>query len=452
MNNQNWIMTVVFSALMTAWALAGSECALEKGATCTDEAAKATQVEHGEDDGHGHGGSTSTAPFEERASGKCEHDVPIYQCAECRYEVGVVKLDASLQKDPAGSGLVRTQAVERAKVALSLPATGEVSLNENATVHITPRIGGIIDSVSADIGTRAKAGDVLLTLSSVELGKILAEYDRNLTLSTLSEKILARETRLLDQKIGSEQDMLEAQMAHEQHRAELKASEQTLHVLGLTEEDLAGMRGTHGVSAGRLPLRAPLSGTIIEKHAVAGEMVETGRDLMVISDLTTIWVWAHIQSRDLARLLDAEKRGPVAVEITVAAFPDRRYGGILDYVGATMDEQTRTVKVRASVKNPDFELRPGMFCEAAMSLGNGQTEEVVAVPRTAVFSDEGKSFVFKHWKDDYFVRQDVSLGREFFGQVEILKGLEEGEPIVTDGAFLLKSDVLREKMGAGCAD
>ena len=117
-----------------------------------------------------------------------------------------------------------------------------------------------------------------------------------------------------------------------------------------------------------------------------------------------------------------------------------------------MSEQTRTVKVRAAVDNSGMELRPGMFCKAAISLRSGQAEEVLAVPRSAVFSDEGKSFVFKHWKDDFYVRQDVNKGREFSGMVEILDGVQAGETVVAEGAFLLKSDVLREKMGAGCAD
>jgi len=394
-----------------------------------------------------------SASLEERLSAKCECGIPIYQCAECRYEVGVVKLDASLLKREDGTGLVQTQSVAQTNVSMALPTTGEVALNENAAVHISPRIAGIIESVSADIGARVKAGDTLLTLASVELGRTLVEYERNRTLSELSGKIFTRETKLRDQKVGSGQDVIAAQMTFEQHRADLKASEQTLHVLGLTEADLAGMREpAHGVEAGRLPVRAPIAGTIIEKHAVAGEMAEPGKDLMLLSDLTTVWVWANVHSRDLAHLLKAEKRGPVAVEITVAAFPDRKFKGALDYVGATMNEQTRTVKVRATVKNPDLELRPGMFCEAAISLANGQTKNALAVPRTAVFSDEGKSFVFKHWKDEFFIRQDVQTGREFFGAVEIRKGLQTGDVIVTDGSFLLKSDILREKMGAGCAD
>ena len=91
-----------------------------------------------------------------------------------------------------------------------------------------------------------------------------------------------------------------------------------------------------------------------------------------------------------------------------------------------------------------------MFCDGKMILT--LDEEVFAVPRAALLSDEGIDFVFKHMKDDYFLRQNVKKGRQFAGNVEILDGLAAGETIVSGGSFLLKSDVLRSKMGAGCAD
>jgi cobalt-zinc-cadmium efflux system membrane fusion protein len=455
MNESNGTIRRGLCALL-AVGIVASGCGKADAAEGSTPAAEVGHAAHGEDDGHGHAvepATASSASLEERVSANCEHAIPTYQCAECRYEVGVVKLDASLLKNEGAGGLVRTQAVARTTVSAVLPTTGEVALNENAAVHISPRIAGIIESVAADIGARVNAGDTLLTLASVELGRAVADYERNRTLSDLSEKIYLRETKLNTQNVGSDQDMMDAQMVFEQHRTDLKASEQMLHVLGLTEEDLAAMHEPpHGVGAGRLPVRAPIDGTIIEKHAVAGEMAEPGKDLMLLSDLTTVWVWANVHSRDLAVLLAAEKHGPVAVEISVAAFPDRQFKGMLDYVGATMDEQTRTVNVRATVENPDLELRPGMFCDAAIALGNGEAEEVLAAPRAAVLADEGQSFVFTYWKDDFFVRQNVRIGREFFGMVEILDGLQEGDTLATEGAFLLKSDVLREKMGAGCAD
>lgn len=442
MNEHRGSSTRGYGALLAALLMAG---------TCGEAAAAEVAAES--EGANGHGAQEASQSLDERTVAKCEHDIPIYQCAECRYEVGVVRVDPTLLQRAGGGGLVRTQTVARISVSIALPTTGEVALNENAAVHISPRIAGIIESVPADIGARVKAGDTLLTLASVELGKVLAEFERNRTLSDLTEKVFEREKKLREQKVGAEQDVIEAQMAFEQYRTDLRASEQMLHVLGLTEPDLAAMcESAHGEGAGRLPVRAPIAGTIIEKHAVPGEMAEPGKDLMLLSDLTTVWVWANVHSRDLERLLAAEKRGPVSVEIVVAAFPDRQFKGVLDYVGATMDERSRTVKVRATVDNPGHELRPGMFCQASIALGNGHAEEVLAAPRAAIFSDEGKEFVFKHWKDDFFIRQDIRKGREFFGMVEILDGLQAGDTVAAEGAFLLKSDILREKMGAGCAD
>ena len=444
------------ACLAIACIIVASGCGKEEHEVGSAALAKPGGGEQAKSEAHGQPATPATASpgsLEERVSAKCEHDLPTFRCAECRYEVGVVKLDASLFKREDGSGLVRTHTVTRTKVSSTLSATGEVGLDENAAVHIRPPIAGIIETVKADIGTRVKAGDILFTLGSVELGNALAQHERNRALTELAEKTFTREKRLWEDKVSSEQDMIDAQMVYEQHRAELRASEETLHVLGLTEDDLATLRGPqHGTGWGSLPVRAPLAGTIIEKHAVAGETAEPGKDVMLLADLRTVWVWANVQAQDLAPLIGAEKRGVVPIEITVTAFPDRRFKGMLTYVGATMNHETRMVKVRATVENTDMALRPGMFCEATITLGDGQAEEVLAVPRNAVLSDEGKDFVFKHWKDDFFVRQDVRKGRDFFGAVELLEGLQAGETVVADGAFLLKSDVLREKMGAGCAD
>ena len=405
-------------------------------------------------DGHDHAhGVDGTIPVEERAAKSCEHAVPIYQCDQCRYEAGIVKVETGLLKQENGNGLINTQPAAMMNATASLNATGEIALNENATTHISPRISGIIDTVLTDIGMRVKAGDTLFTLNSVELGRALAEYERNRTLSDLAEKVLKRETKLRKERVSSEQDMIDAQMAYEQHRTELLASEQTLHVLGLTEEDLAVMRQTpHGVNSGRLPVRAPLGGTVIEKHAVSGELVEPGNDVILISDISNVWVWANLYSRDLAILLKAQKNAPVKAVVTVPAFPDHQFMGTVDYIGAVMDEDTRTVKVRLSVPNPERLLRPGMFCNVDIGISNGKAAKVVVVPRSAILSDEGKSFVFTHWKDDYYALKDVQAGREFLGMVEIVNGLQEGETVVSEGGFLLKSDVLRAKMGAGCAD
>jgi cobalt-zinc-cadmium efflux system membrane fusion protein len=115
-----------------------------------------------------------------------------------------------------------------------------------------------------------------------------------------------------------------------------------------------------------------------------------------------------------------------------------------------MDESSRTVKVLVEVKNTDGRLLSGMFATVKVFLPG--TDETLAVPRGSVLEDEGRAFVFVHYRDDYYVRRPVVVGRTWAGWAEIKKGLQPGQIVVAEGCFLMKSDVLRSKMGAGCAD
>ena len=418
------------------------------GATASDRAAddEATRKEEER------AGDDLKMSIEEILAARCEHNMPTYQCAECRYSVGAVKVDASLLKDSPGTkgGLVKTMTVSTAKTDVVLNVTGEVQLNQNTAAHISPRISGVIRSVKVDIGAVVKKDDVLLEMDSVELGQALNDYEKNKTLAELSRKNVDREKSLMAKKISSERDLIEAQATFEQNQAEMRAAEQKLHVLGLREDDIAAVaHDPQGILIGRLPARAPFDGTIIEKHAVIGELIEPGKDIMMLANLRTVWVWANIYEQDLGLLLGKKGRA-IPVKVFVHAFPGRAFAGEIDYTGSTMDEQTRTLKVRATVNNEEELLRPGMFCEIQVLVALGK--EAIAIPKVALLSDEGNDFVFRYLKDDYYVRRAVKKGREFDDSVEVVDGLKVGETIISDGSFLLKSDVLRSKMGAGCAD
>jgi len=397
-------------------------------------------------------GAVGDLTVEQVLRAKCPHGLTI-ECAECRYEVGVVKVDPSLMKpaEGAGNGLVRTIQVARSKMTTAVNITGEVRMNENSAVHLSPRIPGVVRAVNADIGAEVKKGDVLFTLDSVELGQALSDWEKNLAMTELSGRNFQREKSLYDKKVGPESDMIEAQMKHEEYQIALKASEQKLHVLGLTEDDVAKIDpNSHDSLSGSLAVRAPMNGTIIEKHAVIGELVEPGKDTMVLADLDSVWVWGGVYERDLGLVLKRKLADGIDVELSVPAYPDTQFRGQMNYIGATMDEATRTVKVRTVIDNKDRLLRPGMFCEGRILITTD--EEVLAIPNVALLSDEGVDFVFTHMKDDYYLRTNVKKGRDFADGVEVLKGLTPGQRIVTDGAFILKSDVLKAKMGAGCAD
>jgi len=377
---------------------------------------------------------------------RCSHGKTI-ECDECRYEVGVVKVNPELMKKPgATNGLVRLEPVTRKPLAITLNITGEIHLNENATVHVCPHMAGVIHAVAVDLGAQVRANDLLFELQSADVGQARSDYEKNHALAELARKNFEREQALYAQKIGSEADMIEARMKLEENQAALKAATQKLRVLGLAEAEwiVAAER------AGLLAVRAPLAATVIEKHAVTGEVVEPNKEVMTLANLDTLWAWGNVFEGDFAPLLKQSQQERIPVEVSVRAYPGRVFRGTLDLVSSTMDEATRTAKVRVTIDNAERLLRPGMFCEAR--LAGPATGDVVVVPKAAVLNDEGADFVFTHLQDAYFVRQPVTRGRANADEVEITAGLQAGQEIVAEGAFLLKSDVLRAKMGAGCAD
>ena len=188
---------------------------------------------------------------------------------------------------------------------------------------------------------------------------------------------------------------------------------------------------------------------MLELHAVPGELVRPDQPMVTVGDLSDLWLWADVYEDQLGRVT-AGARGALRAGVSVKAFPGEVFPGTVELVGPTMDEKTRTVKVRIAVKNRDGKLRAGMF--AAVLLYLPGEEEALAVPRSAVLSDDGRSFVFVHHHGEFFIRRPVEAGRATIDWVEVKKGLDGGEAVAATGAFLLKSDVLRSKMGAGCAD
>jgi len=404
------------------------------------------------EEGAAHGHAAIPQTVDRLFAVQCEHKVPQHTCDECRYELGLVKLDASLiRTEGQTNGLIRIEPVGRHTAQILLPLSGEIALNANALAHIAPRVPGIVCAVRTDLGSRVKKGDVLFEIESPELSRAIGAYRKNRALAALALKNLERERALAEKKISPESDRIDAQMKYDEYRIELEAAANELAVMGLDAATIADLASdARAGSVGTVPVRAPLAGTVIERRLTPGEVVEAGRDLMTIADLSAVWVWMSLYERDLARLLEETKKRPARVRIATSAFPGAVFEGALDLIGASVDEGDRTVKVRATLKNPDGLLRPGMFCASTVVFETG--ERVLAVPKSAVMTDEGASFVFRKIRDGFVLRTDVKTGRVFADSVEILSGLPEGEKIVAEGAFVCKSDVLRAKMGAGCAD
>jgi len=342
----------------------------------------------------------------------CEHGMRIIECDHCRYEIGVVKLQPSLAK-----ALIETTLVQDMERTKTLKLTGQVQLDKTRVVDVVPTGGGQVKRVEKLLGQDVEKGDVLAVIHSADLGQAKAQFLEVQARLELATSTFEREKELYEQKVSS--NAIKSEKENSQFA--------------------------------ELVLRAPQAGTIIAQNVSAGALVDTTESLYTIANLSNVWVWYDLYERDLAVLHERLSSGEsVVAKVRVKAFEAEVFDGIVDLIGSQVDEHTRTIKVRVQVRNEEHKLKPGMFAEAEISIP--LKGKITAVPSSAILSDEGKTFVFEHWKDDFWVRRDVRLGRNLGGFAEVLNGIPRGATVVTRGAFMLKSDILREKMGAGCAD
>lgn len=390
-------------------------------------------------------GSTSEESALEKAT--CEHGIRTIECDSCRFELGIVKLQPSVT-----NALIETAVAQNIECARTLKLTGQVQLDTTRTLEVVPTCGGQVKRVEKLLGQKVKEGEVLAVIHSADLGQAKAQFLEVQARLELATSTFEREKELSEKKVSSKADYLSALNELKAAQAYYAAAERRLRLFGLDSGQIQAIKSENEDSHfAELVLHAPQSGTIIAQNVSAGALVESTESLCTIADLSNVWIWCDLYEKDLAVLHERLSSGhTVAAKVQVKAFEEELFDGIVDLIGSQVDEHTRTIKVRVQVGNKERKLKPGMFAEAeiAIPLKGG----VTAVPSTAVLADDGKTFVFQHWKDDLWIRRDVHVGEQLGHFVEILQGIPEGVKVVARGAFMLKGDILREKMGAGCAD
>ncbi|MGQ0556582.1 MAG: efflux RND transporter periplasmic adaptor subunit [Nitrospiraceae bacterium] len=348
---------------------------------------------------------------------------------------------------PDGSSMlsqIHTERVAHRSMRMSLKAQGgKILPNENRLAHLGPRVPGRIVAVYANLGDRVQSGERLMLLDSPAFGEAQLEYRKRRTAMRVVERAFERAKALsAEGAIGiSEYQRREAE--HENAKAELYAAEEKLHLLGMSEREIERL------SAERLPhaevaqvfLRAPFSSEIIERNATVGEVVDSSKTLFTVADLSTVWVRADFPEQQIGTL----KIG-LAVEVRVAAYPETVFQGAITYIGAMIDPATRTVTARLQIPNSDRRLRPEMFAEVTVRT---QEQSVLAIPRTALQQVGNRTMVFVTRGLRRFEWLEVTIGESSNEYVGVKAGVKEGDEVVTEGSYALKSEALREQMSLG---
>ena len=307
---------------------------------------------------------------------------------------------------------------------------GELGVNLNAYAEVSAPLAARVVSLQAVEGQTVRVGEPLATLESGELAKARGELATAEARRDLAQRSLDRKRGLNAEKIVPTRDVQEAENETIAAEAQVRAARASLQALGASDQASAG------TSPSTLVLRSPVTGVVLERTLALGQTADPSKPLFRIGDLSTLWLTVHAFERDAVRLTTG-----APARITFAALPDRMFQGKIALIGQSVDADSRTVAVRIDLPNRDRLLRPGMSGTAWLPVGDQGT--LLAVPAAAVQRVRDRWCVFIPKDDRTFEIRPVGRGRDIAGEVEILSGVRAGEPIVVDGAFLLKAETER---------
>ena len=370
----------------------------------------------------------------------------------CRQTPPATSSSANSSPTPASAqtGAIVTEIVAPQSIAGVIPATGKILVPENRVAVIGPVNQGRIVRLYAGQGTRVRKGQKLADLESADIDqaeadylKALADYENALRSSAaevkLAQESYDRNKLLYEQKItagknlqSAEHDLEVAKAARESAvngtKATLTAARRHLLLLGLNSATIDALAKKTDLAA-TFSLNSPIDGIVVERNATVGASVGTDANLFKIIDLSRVWIDADVFEKDLPRVRPGQE-----VKLTVTAFPQSTFTGKVILINSVLDPETRTVKVRTEVANPDGRLKPDMF--ANVQIVTEVNRAAISIPQSAVLSDQGKTIVFIAEGNGYKKRQ-VQAGIQNNDRVEIVDGLTAGDRVVVKGNYLL---------------
>jgi cobalt-zinc-cadmium efflux system membrane fusion protein len=343
--------------------------------------------------------------------------------------------EVKLSEELARRAKLTTELVTKRALAPTLDLVGSVNFDADAVADVGGRIAGRITRIMVTVGDMVEQGQPLVELESHNLGEALAELLSARAKLIAAENHAKREAALGEKQLSSAPVVENARATAKALQAEVKGAEQRLLAMGITAGEIKNLHAGDGPRL--VTLRAPIAGEVVERYAVLGQVVDPTEPIVRIADLSRLWVELDVYERDLAHVAEGDE-----VEIRSETYPDKIFQGTVSHVNATVDVATRTGRVRIEVPNPERLLRPGQFVHARLST-RGTTEPIIAIPRKAVLQVEGEPSVFVRADKGGFIARPVELGRVAGDLVEAKRGLLEGERIVVEGGFVLKSELQR---------
>lgn len=329
-----------------------------------------------------------------------------------------------------------TARVETRTGAQTVTALGEIQVNQAGYAEVgVPTLGRVVE-VLVDLGMSVRRGQRLAVLHSPELGRARADFHAARARVRLAEQTLQRKRELAAERIAPARDVEQAEAEASSADAGLRAALATLEALGVNEAGADDNSSTY-------PLLAPATGTVITRDLVIGQMVEPAKTVFRIANLRSLWLVVHAFERDAVHVQPGAPS-----RAFLPALPGQTFGGRVSLVGREVDATSGTIPIRIDLTNPNDVLRPGMTASAEIDVAQDDAT-LLSVPVAAVqrLADNWVVFVPKGPAD--FEIRIVGRGRDLGREVEIVRGLQAGDTVVVDGAFVLRAEAEKLQGGQG---
>ncbi|MBN9428738.1 MAG: efflux RND transporter periplasmic adaptor subunit [Burkholderiales bacterium] len=347
--------------------------------------------------------------------------------------------ELTLTTEEAARAGVKVETLKAQPLGDQIVVTATIRPDADKLARVAPRIEGRIISAPAKLGDRVRTGQALATLDSVEVGEAHAAWIQAQTELRIAEADFKRAEDLVADEIIPRKDFLRAQSDRDKAIASLRAAADKLRLLR------GGAAGsTESVST--FSVTAPFAGTVIEKKATLGELASPSEPMFTVADLSQIWILADLPESALAKV-----RIGAGAKVTVSAYPGETFAGRVDLIGAALDKDSRTVAARIVVPNADGRLKPEMFATATIEAGrrtDAERLDVLSLPDAAIVMMQGQPSVFVYEQGAYEARV-IEPGERSGGRTVVKAGLENGEQVVTEGAYVLKARKLKSQLGHG---
>ena len=353
-----------------------------------------------------------------------EEDPPPPPRPAAGVERAVVVADAKLSD-------IRVDEVRERERPGTLLTSGKVQFDEGRVGRVLVPLAGPILELNAQVGDLVTKGRTLCVVQSREAALAVGEHIESHRDLELAEKTAAMTQDLFDHQAASKIALQQALNDAAKARSRVARHEEALRALGLHDEDI------NTQTSGRVPVVSPLTGSVIERRVIEGQLVQAdGNPIFIIADLSSMWVVGDIFERDL----QAVAIGDTAT-ITTTAYPGEPFTGRVTYISAVIDPATRTAKVRLSVPNPSGRLKPEMF--ASIAFRARAHDKVLTVPSRAAFTEDGRTWVYIAEGQGRFIRRAVEIAQEAGDERRVLSGLRVGEHVVVDGVLLVRQEEQR---------